>query len=538
MSDVHFLSCYLYSGDLCSTLKWRDITIGVFDQRWNGNSYTALVGICLPSRQLAHALFLKRSENKMVIDSRSTLAAISIAAVRVCRFNVHDLLLIKPNHSLVLLTHGLREIPVQLRTPGVLNGVLALKDGVKSSVTVSFVNGSTTRITVDLTPKDKLTQEALLLLSLTLPADLFFTLHHKFLHNWSLKDYSSVDNVTFATFKEALLETLQIMDNKRFSYLSAAQAGMKWQNLGSTSSFSRYQSDPALRRLKLPPVSRNTGKKDRWPNDHAAIVLQEMHYLGLNLWINIRRHKDLVTLVDLIITIGTEIRPEWADFWKRVCYDPTQEWPNPKQVREASLTNRLPFWPPDILSTIYNRMNNPEWSTPWPSTMKRATMFELTPSMVMGAGEPLKDSRNLLQVYFALVDPRTADSRKRAEKAILLLTKLLGAKGGQEFIDNLPIGLAAPLKEAARACQLNPSGDWPVDVFTLIGRNDLVESVRRGPDLMFDYGYRSVKEYLVSLALMYRHVDIEMLALDRTRMLSASQSTSMLKTYGKRFPER
>ena len=438
----------------------------------------------------------------MVIDSHSLIPAISIAPVRALRANISDLLVVKPDNSLLLLTHGLHEIPLSLRNPNAFGGVLSVKDGVETSVSLQFANKSTTRMTINLVPKDTLTHQALLLLSLSLPGDFFFAFHYRFLLKWSLKNYSCADNVTFMTFRDALLEELQLLESHVFSSLSAAQAGMKWQNLTSTSSFSRYDSDPALRKLKLPPMPKPPEKYRREYHDYAIIVLQEMHYLGLNLWLNVRRHKDLLMLSKLIMTLGVEVRPEWAEFWKRVCYDPVQEWPQPVEPpvhspQGMNFLNRLPFWPPDALSTIYNRMNNPDWITPWPSTSKRASAFELTPSAALGAGEPLKDTRNLMLVYSALIDPRY-DSRTRAEKAILSLNKVLGAKGGQQFIDNLPIGLAAPLKEATRACQLNPSADWPVDVFRLIGRNDLVESVNRGPDMMFDYGYKSIKEYLVS----------------------------------------
>ena len=70
----------------------------------------------------------------MVVDSHSLIPAISIAPVRALRANISDLLVVKPDNSLLLLTHGLHEIPLSLRNPNAFGGVLSVKDGVETSV--------------------------------------------------------------------------------------------------------------------------------------------------------------------------------------------------------------------------------------------------------------------------------------------------------------------------------------------------------------------------------------------------------------------
>ena len=73
------------------------------------------------------------------------------------------------------------------------------------------------------------------------------------------------------------------------------------------------------------------------------------------------------------------------------------------------------------------------------------------------------------------------------------------AYGGSaiDTLEHLPIGLAAPLREAARTCQLSPAADWPGTVFKLIGRNDLAEGIS-APEMLYSHGYKSMKENFVS----------------------------------------
>jgi anaphase-promoting complex subunit 1 len=96
----------------------------------------------------------------------------------------------------------------------------------------------------------------------------------------------------------------------------------------------------------------------------------------------------------------------------------------------------------------------------------------------------------------ALSDAKVPDSRKRAENALHLMVK---SQIGPEFLRLLPIGIAAPLREAIRTCQLSPSGEWPVGAYQLTGRNDLAEGVGSSPDQLSNGGYKAAKEWLVCI---------------------------------------
>lgn len=311
-----------------SSLAWSDISVGIFDQRWNGKSTTALLAICLSASQTLIVLSLRRKEGKVFTEPpHARLPAISVAPVRALRSNVYDLLVVKPNRTLAILTHGMHEIPIRIRSsvePKVAdNGVLSLKDSVNSSVSLTFADRSIARISINLIPDELLTKQCLFMLSMMLPAQFFFDLHHRFLLKWSLRGYSSIDDDTFNSFKDAVFEILSIPNP------SSKLDTNSWNNLCMTSSLTRYDDDPAFRRLKLPPSLRTMPAKISYkPHEHTGVVLHGLHYVGLNLWLNVRRHRDLLKLATVVCKLAIVVRPEWADFWKRISPDALDYWPS------------------------------------------------------------------------------------------------------------------------------------------------------------------------------------------------------------------
>jgi anaphase-promoting complex subunit 1 len=146
---------------------------------------------------------------------------------------------------------------------------------------------------------------------------------------------------------------------------------------------------------------------------------------------------------------------------------------------------------------LYGRISNPDWNVPWFGTEHLASLFHISPSYEYGRQEPLSHLRKLTAIYMCLADGKVGDSRKRAENAIKLLVE---SRPDSELVTNLPLGIAAPLKEAARTCQLSPAGDWPIALYTAIGRNDRAASANHTPDILFNDGYRSMKSHIVSLS--------------------------------------
>lgn len=160
------------------------------------------------------------------------------------------------------------------------------------------------------------------------------------------------------------------------------------------------------------------------------------------------------------------------------------------------LDERVPVWPPDISAILYGRISNPEWRVPFHDALQMALRFEIPLSFEYGRLDPLESLNRLTAVYKCLSDSKVTSSQKRAENAIYLMVT---SGIDSEFLDRLPLGIAAPLREAARTCQLAPPSDWPLAAYRAIGRDDVATSAYHTPDMLFKDGYRPVKEFTVSL---------------------------------------
>ena len=513
-----------------SLIDWQKISVSVFDQRFDGQVDRSLLGVCRPVSETLTILSITKSENRtLCVTQVGEHPAVSVAPMLIMRSNVDDLLIAEPTGVLTILTHGLQKynastvgiagvIPHFLSrarpspsaalmdvdsasNPAASNRVVALKDPIRSAVTIELFDGNASRANIDFTPKDLLTKQCLEVLALTLPADWSFGLHVTFTDAWRSRRLSCAPDTEFECFKSALLTILEIEHHQ------ADQAGAvsPWERLAFSTALGRFEDDVVLSGLRLPqrpsPKARPPRKR---PHALLAPVLNALHMLGEDLRLMVHRHDDVHRLAGLICLIAGIIRPEWADYWKRFCPNVTSGWVHPAQEdahsvshgRETSFVDdRLPVWPSDMTAMFYGRINNPEWKLPWYDIRKLSSQFKLSPSYAYGRLEPLAYLRQLTLIYQCLADKMVEDSRKRAENAMHLM---VSHKIGQGFLNVLPIGLAAPLREAARVCQLAPGQDWPAAAYEFVGRNDLAEGANVNPGLLTANGYRPVKEFLVS----------------------------------------
>lgn len=163
------------------------------------------------------------------------------------------------------------------------------------------------------------------------------------------------------------------------------------------------------------------------------------------------------------------------------------------------LDDRIPVWPPDMAAILYGRISNPDWRFPSYETPRLASLFDIQPSFAFGNGEPLLSLQRLTTAYLCLADNGVASTHKRAELTVETLVRTWGtAKRGLFFLDSLPLGIAAPLREAIRTCQLSPPSHWHSEHYELIGRRDLAFSVAKVQPVNFQQGvYRSAETYMV-----------------------------------------
>ncbi|KAG6853861.1 hypothetical protein C0991_000622 [Blastosporella zonata] len=497
----------LTAGDAHS---WRSISVALFDDRYDGVSSRSLMSICLPHSQCAFLFSISPgTDNTLKAIPLTHIPAISVASLRATRDNIWDLLVVKPDHQLAIRTHGIHELPIELctsspsidnsslridprRTPPIDHGpIIAVHSGYFSTAVVTFFDGWKERVTIDLVPHDSLVSQCMQILSLSLPSDYMFALHSMFLHRWSASGRPTANNIDFMYFSHSFFSCFLIPHGIR------PVDKTPWSLLGTSPSHDQFVDDPALRGLEMPPnpllkSSSAPRAEDSKPHFLMGPALCALHTLGENLRLMVDQYQSLVRLVPLICGVAKTVRPEWADYWKRLCPDAVPVWPSPATTVTAFVDDRLPVWPPDISAILYGRISNPEWQVPW-DTQEVAVRFGIAPAFIYGQLNPLVSLQHLTDIYKCLADKNVPQTQKRAENAIFLM---VNAKLGSEFLSRLPIGIAAPLREAARTCQLAPPGDWPLAAYRAIGRNDLAASADDAPEVLFSDGYKPVKEFI------------------------------------------
>ncbi|KAG6908477.1 hypothetical protein DXG01_004480 [Tephrocybe rancida] len=489
---------------------WRFISVALFDDRYDGVSSRSLMSVCLPHSQCAFLFSLSPGlETTLKAVPLTHIPAVSVTSLRATRDNVWDLLVVKPDHQLALLTHGIQEVPIQISSPMPIPAVddsnmqvdtslpvdhgpiVGIDAGYFSTATVTFFDGWKERVTIDLVPHDPLVTQCLQILSLALTSDYMFALHMTFLQRWSANGRPTANNADFVHFSDTVLSCFLLprgswpVDNK------------PWSLLGLSPSHDRFTDDLALVGLEMPPnpLPRDPAvpsAEQTEPHFLMGPALCALHTLGENLRLMVDQYQSLIRLVPLICGIAKAVRPEWADYWKRLCPDAVPTWPSPTATVTAYVDDRLPVWPPDISAILYGRISNPDWQVPWDS-QEIAVRFCIAPAFTYGQLDPLLALQHLTDIYKCLADKTVSQTQKRAENAMFLM---VNAKLGPEFLSCLPIGIAAPLREAARTCQLAPPGDWPLAAYRAIGRNDLAASADDAPDLLFSDGYQPVKEFI------------------------------------------
>ena len=282
------------------------------------------------------------------------IPALSAASIRATRPNVWDLLVVKPHGELSLLLQGFQELPIQLRSSReppktdtdmdvsfdnekhVL--VVSAEDAHWGNVTLVYEDGKKSQVTFDIFPQDKLVLECFQLLALTLPAEITFEVRRLFLERWCERTWSTAQNFEFDCFSSVLLHVFGL----EVEVLSSSTD--PWSSLAKSTSHARFTEDPILRRLQRPltiPVPRPIQTPS---HPLLAPLLYGLHTLAELLRLSTSRQQDLLKFVPLICRIAVAVRPEWADYWKRLVPDATTFWPSSLTIRELQQTIQIDPW--------------------------------------------------------------------------------------------------------------------------------------------------------------------------------------------------
>jgi anaphase-promoting complex subunit 1 len=264
----------------------------------------------------------------IVAEEPVRISAISAAPIHAVRWHLADLLIVKPSGSLSILAHGIREIPLRLEGSQYPSNIHLLKDSIHSSVTLCSRDGSQTRVAIKMSPQGDLTHSLLRVMSSVLPADEFFILHHLFLLQWSQVGFNGGDLATFDALRSAIYSFLYVEPGfpAESHVATASYEALRW-----TESAMRFLDDPALRKLSVPhpPIPAKPPRSNRrQPHEYHGLVLTGLHLVAQQ-WMLANLQEGLLKLVPVICRLAMVVRPEWADYWKRILPDAIGPWPSP-----------------------------------------------------------------------------------------------------------------------------------------------------------------------------------------------------------------
>ena len=518
-------SLFLLTNVFSTSAKgWSNILVNLFDTRFDGKQHRCLMSIGVPKSQLIHIFSLAGLEDRTVQVSRVTeLPGLSAASLRATRANVWDLLFVKPRGELVLLTHGLQEIPVQLRPSPELSRtdidmdastsrpphgmITSIREAFWGNVTLVHEDGWESLATFDIFPQNKLVTECFQLLALTLPNEVTFEIRRLFLEKWCERGWSTCRDVEFNCFSITLLQVFGL------EVEGATLPDDPWARLAASSSYSRFVEDSVLSLLQQPPTIPVPRPIPNTSHPTLAPVLYGFHILAEQFRFSISRHQDLLKFVPLLCRIAVAVRPEWADYWKRLVPDAITFWSpsskscrfklsllirrlttNSSQTAPECLDDRIPVWPPDFSAILHGHISKPDWKVPWQDVQHIVSRFCITPSFEYGLVDPLRELHELSLLYNSLADDKVPECQRRAENAV---SGMVALSRGRNFIANLPLGIAAPLCEATRTCQLAPPTGWSHEAYQVVGRNDLAASMTNTQDVFVARGYKRRKEFIV-----------------------------------------
>ncbi|KAF4611458.1 hypothetical protein D9613_003815 [Agrocybe pediades] len=472
---------------------WQDISVSLFDDRFDGKDARSLLSICLPkSKNLLIYSFIQLPDRSSEVRPVAEIPALSATSIRATRGNVWDLLVVKPFGQLSLFTHGVREIPIDIRNGHSalnLGPVDRVQDTKWGTTTLVYQNGQLSQVTFDIFPQDKLVIECFQLIALILPADTAFEIHRLFLDLWSTQAWATSENVEFQCLSSALYTVFGL------DFEQKAEPTDPWLRLSASQTHTHFSEDPAMRLLQGPPSTplARAAANHAPPHPLLAPLLYGLHTLAEHLRLLIPRQRDLLRFAPIVCRIAVAVRPEWADYWKRLIPTVMSTWPSSLSATARYLDDRIPVWPPDLSAILYGRVSTPNWKVPWHDVQHIVTRFSITPSLEYGLCDPLHELHQLSLLYNSLSDGKITDTQKRAENVIY---QMVSQNGGQDVSSALPLGIAAPLREAARTCQLAPPGNWPLEAYRAIGRNDLAASSKHNPEVFISDGYKSRKEFI------------------------------------------
>jgi anaphase-promoting complex subunit 1 len=284
--------------------------------------------------------FIARSSLVARVDN-VTYPALAIVNVRALRPESNDLLVLRPDHSLFLMSgfeyYGVavardlsnHESPLHLVWAGDegQQGVLkveTLHQAVGSQVTL-VADSKIYSVSFNLAPSNVLTSNVLDVLRYALPPDKWNLVRRRQLSLWmskgSPKGVTELDCLWTALFEFLGYATPSFLSD------NDVPPGQVFNALAHSASHSRFADDATLLNFRIPerqPCTTPTSIPTLSPL--AAPVLYALHVLGQSLKVDVMRCNELPLLLRALVRLSNRIAPAWTDYWSRLCPDVEEAW--------------------------------------------------------------------------------------------------------------------------------------------------------------------------------------------------------------------
>lgn len=493
----------------------------------------ALMSVCSPVRGNVHNIVVGFTKEQILeMEYGGSIAGIAAVPVLSVRPQILDLLVLTADNQLVISTYHGKEIPIDVKFDNVVSHsydedlsmaasdgdvsisslvdcqkIVSIRDPIHSCVTVVFEDGSRARININLMPKDDLTSDVLAQLGNYTDAENFFDIHMAFLENWFDCGKSCVPDIQFECLSRAVLSFFGCIPTEEIETTPPTNS---WLNVLQSPSAMRLKDDTALAGLRLPvpgpkPLPQVIHPTASMEKRTLMLLLGPLHFMAEEMRLYVPTHCRLSKLARLIIRLAIPSAPGWAEYWKRLIPSASDSWNLPREclgnVSSYFVDERVAIentyskedntWPHDISASLFSRLASPDGSAGLTKLLSDRT----APRYTYWQNEaPHRLMKTICELFDTLCDTKLKESRKRAEETVLKLAQL---HCSSDFLNLLPIAIGIPLREAARTCQLGPPASWPLTAYEFVGRNDLTEAALATGDILFNDGYRSMKDHLV-----------------------------------------
>jgi anaphase-promoting complex subunit 1 len=277
----------------------------------------------------------------------SAYPAISVVKVKSLRNQSHDLLILRPDHSLALQSgnqiyqlHIFQDSSTRTFSPrivftgdrltdqsggeGLVVDIDALIQRVGSIVGIRLTLGEVYDVSFDLLPRNALTNDALVALQFALPPHDFSSLRRRRLQRWLSEGMPCSVPEELDCLWTALFELIGCGSTSFYGYHALPEVQV-FQEAAYSPSHRRFANDAVLTNFRIPQLSLQLQDSPQG-SSLAAQVLLALHILGQFLRIDGSRSAELQYILRVILRLSRYVAPRWADYWSRLYPDVPEAW--------------------------------------------------------------------------------------------------------------------------------------------------------------------------------------------------------------------